>query len=164
MRMAHVLCVLIFPRFCLISDQQLLRLERIHLDGEALSCIDDCFDLMSHGLTHLYLQRNFLESTQGFAVLKNLRFLMLAQNRIRMLEGLAGLSRLEFLDVSDNLIDELDTGDADVEEDTCQLPERLVHLNVRGNPFAENPEVQEHIVTVSPYLKVSAGKRGTGPL
>lgn len=85
---------------------------------------------------------------------------MLAHNRIQLLEGLGQLPKLQFLDVSHNLIEELDTGS---EEDgsECQLPESLVVLNVAHNPFAALPDIREHIVTVSPYLKSLDGVRVT---
>ena len=151
-----------FCLFCLFSSKKLFQLERIYLDGQSLSSIDDCFDLMSHSLTHIYLQRNALTSTQGFSSLRQLRFLTLAHNRIRAIEGLAGLASLQFLDVSHNLIELLDTGDADSDEDTCQLPESLVVFNCAGNPFtAEGDEYKEHVATVSPYLKSMDGERIT---
>jgi hypothetical protein len=159
-------------------DAALLRLERVHLDGLSLNSIDDCFDLMSHTLTHVYLQRNQLTSSLGFQQLRNLRFLTLAHNRIRVLEGMEKLEHLQFLDVSHNLIDELDTGgggaedddDGDNAEDTCQIPASLVVLRVAGNPFVDDAspegrlEIQEHIVTVSPYLKRLDGVRITNAM
>lgn len=78
---------------------------------------------------------------------------MLSENRIRVVEDIAHLSELVFLDLSHNLIEVLDTGSE--EEDTeCQLPESLISLNFTGNPFTEDEDYVEHIVTVSPYLKV----------
>lgn len=155
------LCFLLHSFLPLFSTKKLFQLDRIYLDGQSLSSIDDCFDVMSHTLTHIYLQRNALTSTQGFASLRQLRFLTLAHNRIRTLEGLAGLAALQFLDVSHNLIELLDTGDADSDEDTCQLPESLVVFNCRGNPFTESADYKEHIATVSPYLKTMDGERIT---
>jgi len=153
-----------------LVDSALMRLERAHLDGLSLSSVDDCFDLLSHCLSHVYLQRNQLSSTLGFSALRNLRFLMLAHNRIRVLEGLEKLENLQFLDVSHNLIDELDTGSADDDEDTCQLPASLVVLRVAGNPFISEAdeetraEIQEHIVTVSPYLQLLDNVRITNEM
>ena len=83
---------------------------------------------------------------------------MLAHNRITVLEGLGELEHLMFLDVSHNCIELVDTGSADDDDDaesTCQLPESLVVFNCAGNPFVEeSDDYIEHIVTVSPYLKV----------
>ena len=159
---AFLLFLFVVCSFSAFSTKKLFQLERIYLDGQSLSSIDDCFDLMSHSLTHIYLQRNALTSTQGFSSLRQLRFLTLAHNRIRSIEGLAGLASLQFLDVSHNLIELLDTGDADSDEDTCQLPESLVVFNCAGNPFtAEGDEYKEHVATVSPYLKSMDGERIT---
>ncbi len=139
------------------------------LDGGSLSSLDDCFDLMSHSLTHLYLQRNELTTSQGFANLHHIQFITLAHNRIRVLEGLAQLGSLLFLDVSHNLLDELDTG-SEEDETTCQIPEQLRVLNIAGNPFVDDasPEnleaITEHIVTVSPYLQRLDGRRITAAL
>ena len=142
------------------SSKHLFKLDRLHLDGQSLSSIDDSFDVLSHSLTHIYLQRNSLTSTAGFSALTNLRFLMLAHNKIQLLEGLGNLPKLQFLDVTYNCIEELDTGAEDGSTE-CQLPESLVVLNVAHNPFASNPDIREHIVTVSPYLKTLDGVRVT---
>ncbi|MDO9334463.1 MAG: leucine-rich repeat domain-containing protein [Dehalococcoidales bacterium] len=104
-----------------------------------------------------------LTHTHGFSCLKNLQFLMLADNRIRVVEGLEGLDKLIFLDLSHNLIEVLDTGSAD-DASVCQLPEGLISLNFRGNPFTQDEDYVEHVVTVSPYLKALDGQRVTNAM
>jgi Leucine-rich repeat (LRR) protein len=149
-------CLLALRSLPFVSSKKLFQLERMYLDGLSLNSIDDSFDLFSKSLTHLYLQRNLLTHTHGFSCLKQLQFLMLASNHIRVVEGLEGLDKLVFLDLSHNLIEMLDTGSTD-DDSVCQLPEALVVLNFAGNPFTEDEDYVEHIVTVSPYLKVTAG-------
>jgi len=133
-------------------DRKLLSLTRVQLDGLHLSSIDDCFDLMAHTLTHVFLQRNALTSMSGLSCCRKLQFLVLSDNLIREVSDVAHLPELVFMDLSRNLIEVLDTG-SDDEEDACQLPLSLVALNVSGNPFTSDPDYVEHIVTVSPYLK-----------
>lgn len=105
------LCVFFGSSFSsyVISDRKLLSLERAHLDGLSLCSLNDCFDLLSTTLTHVYLQRNALTSMDGIEVLKNLVFLTVAQNQIREIARVAYLEKLKFLDVSHNLIEVLDT-------------------------------------------------------
>jgi hypothetical protein len=131
----------------LINDN-LLKLERLYLDGLKITQID-ALELFN-SVTHIYLQRNLITQIENLEFSRSLKFLVLSNNQITEVSALKSLEQLEYLDLRHNLIEDFDPD---------ELPENLLVLDMRGNNCTAHEQYLAHCLANLPYCLQLDGQK-----
>lgn len=122
--------------------------------------------------TELHLGNKSIEKIRGFEDFVNLESLVICGNKLKKINNLDANSRIKILSAEDNQIctlkgslstfkflEHLDLANNQLRDLTKQLKvlekfQYLKHLNLKGNPFCEEPDYRMQVILAMPQVKV----------